>query len=150
METSIGQYAPVFLPGEPPLPDREAWQAKVYREAKSQTQPKRPCLHRWKTFLPAAALPQWELSVKVDSCLACRDPGGAKYAGTWTASSTGVMALSGSFFEPLIAGNQKASGHSFSIALPVQALRGFPYLGTFSVVWQVRNIEGPPAWGPSL
>ena len=26
------------------------------------------------------------------------DPGGAKYAGTWIASATGVMALSESFF----------------------------------------------------
>ena len=28
--TSIGQHAPVFLPGERPLPDREAWQATVF------------------------------------------------------------------------------------------------------------------------
>ena len=36
MATSIGQYTPVFLPGEPPsppLPDREVWQATVYRVA---------------------------------------------------------------------------------------------------------------------
>ena len=38
MATSIGQYTPVFLPGEPP--DREAWQATVYRVAKSWTGPK--------------------------------------------------------------------------------------------------------------
>ena len=36
MVTNIGQYAPVFLPGEQ-LSDREAWQATVYRVAKSQT-----------------------------------------------------------------------------------------------------------------
>ena len=35
--------------------------------------------------------------------------GGAKCAGTWTASTAGVMALSESFFEPLVAGDQKAS-----------------------------------------
>ena len=34
MATSIGQYVPVFLPGKP---DREAWQATVYRVAKSGT-----------------------------------------------------------------------------------------------------------------
>jgi len=50
MATSIGQYAPVFLPGEPVLPDREAWQATVNRVAKSWTQPKRPCPHRHETF----------------------------------------------------------------------------------------------------
>ena len=48
MATRIGQYASVFLPGEP-LPDREAWQATVYRIAKSQTLPKQPCVHRSKT-----------------------------------------------------------------------------------------------------
>ena len=33
---------------------------------------------------------------------------------TWTASTTGVKALSESFFKPLVAGNQKASLASFS------------------------------------
>ena len=32
------------------LPDREAWQATVYRVAKSGTQPKRTCEHRPKPF----------------------------------------------------------------------------------------------------
>ena len=40
--------------------------------------------------------------------MACGDLGDAKYTGTQTAS-TGVMALSESFFEPLVAGDQKAS-----------------------------------------
>ena len=34
-------------------------------------------------------------------------------------------------------------GQSFSIALPIQALRGLPCLGSFSVVWHIRHIEGP-------
>ena len=38
MATSIGQKAPVFLPRKPSsLPDREAWQATVYKFSKSQT-----------------------------------------------------------------------------------------------------------------
>ena len=37
MATSIGQYTLAFLPGEPPLPDREAWQVPVYRVTKSGT-----------------------------------------------------------------------------------------------------------------
>ena len=48
MATSIGQYPPVFLPGEPP--DREAGQATVYRVVKSWTPLKQPCVHRCKTF----------------------------------------------------------------------------------------------------
>ena len=78
------------------------------------------------------------------SCLACGDPGGTKCAGTWTASLAGVMALSESFFEPLVAGDQKASGQPLSVAPPIHALRGLPCLGSFSVVRGVKHIEGPP------
>ena len=48
------------------------------------------------------------------SCLACGDPDSAKCAGTWTASTARVMALSESFLEPLVAGDQKASLASLS------------------------------------
>ena len=65
-------------------------------------------------FLPVAALPQRELSVKVVQLLACGDPGGTKCAGTWTVSAAGVMALSESFFEPLVVDDQKASLASLS------------------------------------
>ena len=47
------QYWPIcssILTWRTPLPDREAWQATVYRVAKSQTLLKRPCVHRHKTF----------------------------------------------------------------------------------------------------
>ena len=47
--------------------------------------------------------------------MVCRDPGIAKCAGTRTASAAGVMALSESFFEPLAAGDQKASLASLSL-----------------------------------
>ena len=39
-----------------------------------------------------------------------------------------------SFFEPPVAGNQKASLASLSVALPIQVLSGLPCLGSFSVV----------------
>ena len=38
-------------------------------------------------------------------------------------------------------------GQYFSVALPVQALRGLPCLGFFSVVGCIRHIEGPPGLG---
>ena len=41
--------------------------------------------------------------------MACRDPGGAKFTGTWTAYATGVMALSEYFLKLLVVGDQKAS-----------------------------------------
>ena len=62
----------------------------------------------------------------------------------------GVMSLSESFFEPVVAGDQSLFGQSFSIAPPVQALRGLPYLGSFSAVLHVRHIEGPPLDGVLL
>ena len=36
---------------------------------------------------------------------------------------------------------------SFSIVLPIQALRGLPFLGSFFVVRRVRHIEGHPWLG---
>ena len=94
--------------------DREAWQATVSRVTKSRTLPKQPHVQRRKTFFawqlcPSESWPWWW-----HSCLACRDSGSTKCAGTWTASTTGVMALSESFFEPLVAGDQKASLASLS------------------------------------
>ena len=40
-------------------------------------------------------------------------------------------------------------GQSFFITPPVQALRGLPCLGSFSVVRHIRHIEGPHGWGPA-
>ena len=80
----------------------------------------------------------------------CEGGPAASFMGTWTASATGVMAPTESFFEPLVAGNQKASLASFSVALPIQALRGLPCLGSFSVVHHVRHIEGLPLAGVLL
>ena len=65
--------------------------------------------------------------------MAYGDPGHAKCAGTWTASTAGVMALSESFFKPFVAGDQKASLASL-----------FPLFHPF------RHSEGSLAWSPSL
>ena len=82
--------------------------------------------------------------------MAFRDPGGAKCAWRRTASAARLMAISESCFEPLVSGDQKAFGQSFSTALPVQAFKELPCLEFFSVVQHVRHIEGPPSWGPTL
>ena len=55
------------------------------------------------------------------------------------------MELSESFYEPLVI--KRPLWKSFSIAVPVQALRGLPCLGSSSVVWCVRHIERPPWLG---
>ena len=57
---------------ERPIPEREAWQATVYRVTKSPTQLKLPCTHRRKTFLSGVAVPQWEMTMKVAQVLGLR------------------------------------------------------------------------------
>ena len=145
MATSIGQYATVFLPGEP-LSDRGAWQATVYRVAKSRTELKRPCKYKHKTFffLPVAALSQWGLSMKVVQLpglggpwrrQVCRDTDclrGRSYGlirGFFPASCSW---WSGGLF-----------GQSFSVAPPIQVLRGIPCLGSISV-FRLQAFRGPP------
>ena len=49
------------------------------------------------------------LNVKVVQLLGLWGPGSAKCAGTRTASDAGAMALSESFLDPLLAGDQKTS-----------------------------------------
>ena len=55
----------------------------------------------------------------------------------------------GPFFDPLVAGDRSEGlfGQSFSVAPPIQTLRGLPCLRSFSDVPQVRHIEGPPLAG---
>ena len=57
--------------------------------------------------------------------MACGDPGGTECAGTQTASTAGVTPYQSRFFEPLVAGDKKAS----SASLPLQP-RLFPHLRT--------------------
>ena len=83
--------------------------------------------------------------------MACGDPGGAKCAGTWTASTPGVMALSESFFRASCSWRSEGLfGQSFSTAPLVRALRGLPCLGSFALVRQFRHLKGHPGWGASL
>ena len=70
--------------------------------------------------------------MKVEQPLGLRGPWRRGARRDRTASNAGVVALAEAFFQPLVAGDQKASGQAFSAALPVQALRGLL------------------AWGPSL
>ena len=62
-----------------PLPDREAWQATVFRVTKSQTLLKRPCMHRCKTFFACGS----SAPVRVE----CEGHAAAWLAGTLVVSS---------------------------------------------------------------
>ena len=110
---------------------------------KSQIRLKRPSAHTYKTFFACGSFAPETWAWRWRSCLACRDPGGTKCTGVWTASATGVKALTESFLEPLLAGDQKIYLAIFSVAPPIQALRWLPCLGSFSVVPRVRHREDP-------
>ena len=127
---SIGQYTPVFLPGEP-RPDREPWQATIYRVAKR---------HKWNDpvcidtrLLPVAALPQWGLSMKVAQMLGlwglwwhqgCGDIGRLR------CRSYGPIRVC--FWASYSSYSECLFGQSFSVAPPFQ------------------YTEGSLAWGPFL
>ena len=151
METSLGQYVSVFLPGEPPSltekPGRpQSTESRRVGHYQRDSVPIGPRL-----FLPVAALPQGELRVKVaqllglwgpwwsqvcrdTDCLHCRSYGPIRvfFQASCSWRSEGLFA------------------QSFSIAVPIQALRGLPCLGSFSVVQVSGTWRGPPGWSPIL
>ena len=99
-------------------------------------------MHIYKNFLPVAALPQWKLSTKVAQllglqgpwrCLVCRDMDCLHHR------SSEPRRL---FFPAFCSRwSEGLFGQSFSIAPPLQALRGLPCLGSFSIFWCIR-----PPW----
>ena len=105
---------------EKPLSDRAAWQATAHRVTWSRTQLKRPGKHKHKTFffffLPVAARPQWELSVKVVQLLGLQGP-------WWRLVFRDTNCLRGRSYDPFPAScswwSEGLFGQSFSVALPV-------------------------------
>ena len=78
-------------------------------------------------------LSAWQLKV-------CRDT---------TVSAAGVMALSESFFRACCSWQSEGLfGQSFSVVPSIQAHRGLPCLGSYSVDRHFRHLKGPPGWGP--
>ena len=145
------KYWPIhssILAWRTPLPDREAWQTTVYGVAKSWTLPKQPCMHRHKTFLPVAALPQCDLSVNVVQLFGLRGPWRDQVCRDTDSlhhRSYGPIRI---FFQASCSWrSEDLFGQSFSVALPIQALRGLPCLGSLSVVQHNRHREGPPKLG---
>ena len=151
MATSIGQYARVFLPGEPP--------SLTEKPGRPQSTGLQWVGYYWsdpvhtgeRHFLPVAALPQWDLNVKVVQllglqrprqhhvcrdmdCLPCRSYGPIRvfFPASCSWRSEGLF------------------GQSFSITPPIQALRRLPCLGSYSVDQCIRHLKGHPGWGPTL
>ena len=163
MAPSIGQYAPVFLPGEP---------------LSATEKPGRPRSTGLQRVRHSRSDP-----VHIDARLffACgssapgrfEHEGGASawLAGTLVATSVqgqGLplwqalwphQSLFSSLLQPAI---RRPLGQSFSISPLIQALRGLPCLESFSVVWRgrpnlqsypvdplIRHLKGHPGWGPA-
>ena len=83
MATSIGQYAPVFLPGEPPSLTEKPTGHSL--QGRSQTLPKWPCTCRGQTFFACGS----SAPVRVE-----REGGAAAWlAGTLAAPSVQVTSL---------------------------------------------------------
>ena len=139
MATSIGQYAPVFLPGEP--------HSLTEKPGRPQSTGQQRVGHDWsdpvgidaRLFLPVAALPQWELSVKVAQLLSLQGP-------WWSQVGKDMDCLRCRSYVPIrvfFRASCSWQSKGLSLAPPVQALRGLPCLGSFSVVQCVRHVEGP-------
>ena len=119
-----------------------------YTGLQSQTWLKWPCVHRCKTFLPEAALTQWELNTKVMQllglwgplqCQVCKDMDCLHHR------SYGPITVF--FWVSCSRQSEGLFGQSFSIAPPVQALSRLPCLESFSVVPYVKHIKWHPWLG---
>ena len=105
------------------------------------------CIHA-RLFLLGAALPQWELSVKVAQLLGLRGP-------WWHQVCRDMDCLCRRSYGPIRVffwtscswPSEGLFGQSSSIALLIQVLRWLPCLGSFSVVQHIRHKEGPPWLG---
>ena len=94
-------------------------------------------------FLPVAALPQWELSVKVVKLLGLWGPWWCQVCRDTDCLLGRTYDLIRVFFWASCSWpSEGLFGQSFSIAPPVHTLRGIPCLRSFSVVWRIRHIEG--------
>ena len=147
MVTSIGQYAPVFLPGEPPSLTEKPGRPQP-KGLQSQTLPKWPCGHDTRLFLPVEALPQWGLSMKLVQLLGLQRPWWCQVCRDMDSSHSRSYGPVRLFFGASCSWRSEGLfSQSFSIPLPVQALRRLPCLGSFSVVRHVRHTEGAPWLG---
>ena len=145
----IGQYTPGFLPGEPHSLTEKPGRPQSSGLQTAGHDRSDPARIDTRLFLPVAAVPQWELGMKVVQMLGLQGPSLAvpSVPRTQTASTAGVKALSVFFQASCSWQSEGLFGQFFSVAPPVQALRGLPCLGCFSVVWCIRYIEGPPRLG---
>ena len=146
MATIIGQYAPVFLPGEPPSLAEKPRRPQSTRSQRVGHDWSNPKCTDIRFLLPEEALPHWELSMKVEQLLGLGGPWWHQvYRHTDCLCCRSCYGPIRVFFQASSSWHSEGLfGQSFSVALPIQTLRGLPCLGSFSIVQHVRYIEGPP------
>ena len=145
MASSIDQYSPVFLPGAPP------WQRNLAGQSTGSQRvghDRRDPVHiDGRLFSSGSSAPvriimkvaqllglqglSWLQVCRDMDCCHCRNYSPIKVF-SWASCSWRSEGL---------------FGQSFSVTPPIQALRGLPCLGPFSVVQFIRYREGPPWLG---
>ena len=128
------QYWPIcssILTWRTCLPDREAWQATVYRVAKSRTLLKQPCAHRHET------------SFSCDSPASVRVEGEGGTA-SWLAGTLAALSMQGHRLPPT-----QGPVRAFFQASCDWRSEGL-FGQSFSIAPPIRHLEGSLAWGPSL
>ena len=106
------------------------------------------CIDGRHFFLPVVALPQWELSIKVAQLLGLPGPWRHQVCSDMDCLHHRSSGPIRAFFRASCSQRSEGLfGQSFSVAPPLQALRGLPCLGSFSVVEPIKHIEGPPWLG---
>ena len=158
-----GQYAPVFLLGEPP-----PWQRSLAGHSLQGCKESRHnwsdpvCIHT-RLFLPVVALPLWRLSMKVPQLLGLWEPWRYQVCRDMDClccKSNGPVRVF--FWASCSWRSEDLFGQSFSVASPVQALRGLPSLlfvrytegtplaGVLFFRSAIRHLKRHPGWGPTL
>ena len=170
LEECAKQYWPKhssILAWRNPLLIREAWQATVYRVTELDTAEATLHSETLRLFCLWQLCPSESWAWRWHSCLACGEPGSTKFAGTGTVSTTGVVALSESYFKSLAlvtrrplwpvflwsstrSGTQRAPLLGVLCFLACQVHRGAPHLESYSVDLCAGHLKGHPGWGPTL
>ena len=139
MAASIGQYAPVFLPGEPRSLTEEPGTLQSTGSQRVGYHQSDPASVDARLFACGSSAP-----VRVE-----REGGAAAWlAGRLDCLHRRSYGPIGVLFQA--SGSWRSEGvfgQCFSLALPVQALRGLPCLRS-SEDWNVRHLKGAPSWGP--
>ena len=142
MATSICQYAPLSLPGEP--------RSLTEKPGRPQSTGLQRVGHYWgdpahlaaRLLLPVAALPQWELRVKVAQLFGLWGPWRRQVCTDMDCFRRRIYGPNRVFFQVSRSWRSEGLfGQSLSIALPLQALRGVPCRESFSVVQHVRHLK---------